>query len=384
MKIIADAAIPYVRHYFARLGELELLDGRAIDHAAVRDADILIVRTVTRVDADLLRDSRVGFVASATSGIDHIDTTFLADKGIGFAAAAGCNARAVAEYVLSSLFVLAEQQDRDPREQRVGIIGCGHVGSTLHRFLDACGLSCMVCDPPLQERGTDTDYEFVPLDEVRAADIISLHVPLIREGDYPTAGMLDGGFLDGVREKAVIINTSRGEVVDEEALIRFLDAKPGAAAVVDVWRDEPRINTELLRRVRIGTAHIAGYSTDAKLRGTRMVYERVCEFLQRQNEMNDPVLPGNDYYHLTLSGQDDIAAAVGMAILSSYDVRSDGASLAGILQLDDSDRADYFSGLRHDYPLRREFPAMHVDLKSCPGEIANILLRLGFQVDTRG
>lgn len=384
MKIIADAAIPYVRHYFAGLGELELIDGRKIDAAVARDADMLIVRTITRVDEALLGKSRVKFVATATSGIDHVDTSFLANRGIGFAAAAGCNARAVAEYVLSSLFVLAEQAGRDPREQRVGIIGCGHVGSALYRFLDACGIACMVCDPPLQERGADMEYDFVSLDDIRAADIISLHVPLVRDGDYPTAGMLDGGFLDGVREDAVIINTARGEVVDEEALIRFLNDNPGAEAVVDVWRNEPRINMELLRRVRIGTAHIAGYSTDAKLRGTRMVYDQACEFLQRQNEMNDPVLPGNDYYQLTLNEQDDVAAAVAMAVLSGYDVRSDSASLAAILQIDESRRGDYFTGLRHEYPLRREFPAMKIDLYSCPDEIAKTLSTLGFQVDVRG
>lgn len=383
MKIVADVAIPYVRYYFAGLGDLHLIDGRDIDADAVRDADILIVRTATRVDKDLLGNSRARFVATATSGIDHIDTSFLAERGVGFASAGGCNARAVAEYVLSSLFVLAERRDRDLRNQRVGIIGCGHVGSTLHEFLEACGVSCLVCDPPLQESGAGVRYDFVSLDEIRAADVISLHVPLVYEGDYPTAGILNGGFLEGTRRDAVIVNTSRGEVVDEDALIRFLNANPETAAVVDVWCNEPRINTELLRRVCIGTAHIAGYSIDAKVRGTRMVYDRVCEYLQRQNERNDPVLPGNDYYRLTLSGQDDVAAAVAMAVLSSYDVRSDSASLAGILQLEENRRGDYFAGLRDDYPLRREFPAMQVDLQSCPDESADILSRLGFHVNVR-
>jgi len=384
MKIVADAAIPYVRHYFAGLGELELVEGRAIDTAVVHDADILIVRTVTRVDENLLGNSRVGFVATATSGIDHIDLSFLAARHIGFACATGCNARAVAEYVISSLIVVAEQQGRDLLAQRVGIIGCGNVGATLHGLLRACGIACLVCDPPLQERGVDQGYEFVSLEEIRSADILSLHVPLVRNGGYPTEGMLDDCFLGDVRRDAVIVNTARGEVVDEGALIRFLDSASDAAAVVDVWRGEPRVNTELLRRVCIGTAHIAGYSIEAKLRGTRIIYKRVCEYLQRQNEMNDPVLPGDDYYHLTLSGQDDIAAAVAMSVLSAYDVRSDSAALAGIMQLEECSRGDYFAGLRNEYPLRREFPAMEVDLHSCPDEIADILSGLGFQINVRG
>lgn len=383
MKIVADAAIPYVRHYFAGLGDLQLIDGRDIDIDAVHDADILIVRTITRVDEALLGDSHVRFVATATSGIDHVDTSFLAERGIGIASAGGCNARAVAEYVLSSLFVLAEREERNLRDQRVGIIGCGHVGSALHGFLDACGISTMVCDPPLQKSGEDVRVDFVSLEEIRAADIISLHVPLIRDGDYPTAGLLDSAFLDNLRGDAVIINTSRGEVVDEDALMHFLYTNPEAAAVVDVWRNEPRINTELLRRVRIGTAHIAGYSIDAKVRGTRMVYDQVCQYLQRENEMDDPVLPGNGYYHLTLSEQYDFTGAVGMAVLSSYDVRSDSASLAGMLQLEENGRGGYFTGLRHHYPLRREFPAMQVDLYSCPDEVAHILSALGFQVNVR-
>lgn len=385
MKIVADGAIPSIRHYFAGLGELHLLDGRAINNTAVGDADILIVRTVTPVDAELLRGSKVRFVASATSGIDHVDTEWLAANGIGFAYAPGCNARAVAEYILSCLFVLAEQDGRDLRSQRVGIIGCGHVGSTVRRFLDACGIGHIICDPPLAERGAIADIEFQPLEAVRQADIITLHVPLEAAGPYPTADMINTTFLEGVRDNAVIINTSRGEVMDEAALVRFLDANAGAAAVIDVWRDEPFINTELLQRARIGTAHIAGYSSDAKQRGTRMIYDRIRTYLDRtDNDIHDPILPRNDFHSLALSDQVEPLEAAAMAVLSGYDVRSDGASLTGILDLEEGARGDYFDRLRNNYPLRREFPAMEVELQSCSPAVAETLSALGFRIMNEG
>ncbi len=381
MRIVADRAIPYIEHYFAGLGDLELLDGRAIDNAAVRDAEVLVVRTVTRVDANLLEGSRVGFVATATSGTNHVDTGWLAGNGIGFASAAGCNARAVAEYILSCLFVLADQDGRDLRSLRVGIVGCGNVGSTVRRFLDTCGIDSLVCDPPLAENGTAGGAEFMPLPAIRDADIITLHVPLETAGAWPTLDMIDGDFLAGVRDDAVIINTARGEVLDEEAVMRFLDARPAAAAVIDVWRNEPAINTDLLRRARLGTAHIAGYSHDARLLGTRMIHDRVCRFLRFEaDQPREPLLPGNEFPGLVLRDQDDVLEAAALAVLSSYDVRSDSASLRAILELERDDRADYFDGLRNHYPLRREFPAMQVELQSCSRQVGEVLSALGFQV----
>jgi erythronate-4-phosphate dehydrogenase len=381
MKIVADRAIPYIEHFFAGLGELQLLDGRAIDAAAVRDADILVVRSVTRVDAALLRGSRVAFAASATSGTNHVDAAYLAAQGIGFAAAAGCNARAVAEYVLSCLFVLAGENGREPDSRRVGIVGCGHVGGTLHQLLAACGIPALVCDPPLQESGARPDIDFVPLSALRQADIISLHVPLEHGGRHATAGMIDAAFLDGLHGDAVLINTARGEVLDEAALIRFLDAHPRAAAALDVWCNEPAINTELQRRARIGTAHIAGYSLDAKLRGTRMVYEQVCRYLDRPCDIQDPPLPRTDVPGLELREQANPLEAAGLAVLAGYDVRGDSAALARLPELEPGARADYFDGLRNDYPLRREFSAMSIDLYSCPEPVAATLSALGFRVE---
>lgn len=379
MKIVIDAAIPWGEYYFASLGEVVALSGREIDAAAVRDADVVVVRTVTRVDRALLEGSRVRFVASATSGTDHVDTDYLAAAGIGFAAAPGCNARSVAEYVLSSLCVLAGEDDVALDGRRAGIIGCGHVGTMVVQLLEASGISCLVNDPP-RARQYPREREWQSLDALRGADIISLHVPLVRDGEHPTRDLVDAAFLNDLKPGVILINTSRGEVVDEAALAAFLESGPRDAAVLDVWRGEPDINTALLSRVRLGTPHIAGYSTDAKLRGTCMVYAAARAFLGVTG--GAPAMPSlpDPGAGIRLAGLEDGAEAVAAAVLGSYDVRRDSNSLVRILGLREDRRGGFFGDLRNRYPLRREFPAMRVSAEHCSGSLVRRLRALGFQI----
>lgn len=379
MKIVIDAAIPWGEYYFSTLGEVTAVDGRALDAAVVRDADVLVVRTVTRVDRALLAGSRVRFVATATSGTDHVDTGYLEEAGIGFAAASGCNARAVAEYVLSSLCALAQQGELDLRGRRAGIIGCGQVGSRVAALLEACGIPCLVNDPP-RAGSHPQERDWRDLDAVLEADIVSLHVPLVRDGAHPTAGLADAGFLSRLRDDVVFINTSRGEVVDEGALNDFLRTRPGAAAVLDVWRGEPDIDTALLRRTRLGTPHIAGYSLDAKLRGTRMAFAAVRGFSGAAGTGPDaPALPPAGLDRLRLSGREDGLEAVATAVLAGYDVRSDSASLRQLLEVGEERRGAFFDTLRNHYPVRREFAAFGVELAHCPDTLGRRLEALGFQ-----
>ncbi len=374
MKIVADQAIPFIQHFFSPLGELQLIDGAQIDAAAVADADALLVRTVTRIDEHLLRESQLAFVGSATSGIDHVDTDYLAKRGIRFAHAPGCNARAVAEYVLSSLFVMADRQGFELADKQLGIIGYGHVGRQLESLLQSCGMRSRVNDPLLQEK--IGDHRFCELDEVLRSDVVSLHVPLSKAGRYPTYHLINADSLKRVKRDVILINTSRGGVVDEAALLAFKKQNLDAHIVLDVWDNEPDINTELLALTSINTPHIAGYSADARLAGTGML----CAAFEQAAVLKPPLLPESALGEISLDGFGSDMEAIQMAVLSAYDVRGDSGSLQQILGLDEQQRAAFFHDLRKHYPVRREFPAMRVRVKNARPGLEQKLIALGFKV----
>lgn len=380
MHIVADRDIPYIRQLFGSLGDLTLYNGRQITADCLLRADVLVVRTVTRITESLLEGSGVRFVATATSGHDHVDTEYLRRRGIGFARAPGCNARSVAEYVLSSLFVVAEQRQVNLAEKYVGIIGCGFAGSAVLALLDTLGIRSRVYDPLLQNSGTNIRLH--AFDEVIASDIITLHVPLTEQGAYPTRNMVDRQFLARLKPGAILLNTSRGEIADEQALMEFLDANPANSLVMDVWHNEPWINTSLLRRAAIATPHIAGYSTDAKIRGTWTVFKETCRFFGITCPVSVlPVPPAGRMNRIEMNGTDSDMDVVQAAVLAAYDVRADSAGLRQVLLLDEDARGDFFSGLRNNYPLRREFPALTVALAAQAGPLRRTLTGLGFNVE---
>ena len=380
MKTVADKDIPLVEYFFSRIGEVILVDGRRIDHELIHDADVLIVRTVTRVSGDLLRDSKVRIVASATSGVDHVDLALLREQGIGFVHAPGANARPVAEYVLSALCVLACQDGFDLREKQVGIIGCGNTGSYTLRLLQSMGVECLVNDPPLRERTGSDDYR--DLSEVLAADVITLHVPLVKAGTHPTINLVDESFLNSLKPDVILINTSRGEVMDEAALLPYLGSNPEARVVLDVWRNEPRIQMSLLDRITIGTPHIAGYSLDGKIRATELVFRQVCDILGEDGSGESVPYPGfkNFKTGISFTAIDDQSEILILAVLAGYDVRSDSASLRRMLALEESERSEYFDALRKSSTLRREFSSVTVGIPPGYPELKEQLTALGFEI----
>ena len=379
MKIIADENIPCVRQAFASLGEVTLLPGRGMHPEQVRDADLLLVRSVTRVDHALLEGSRVRFVGSATIGFDHVDRGYLQAQGIGFSTAPGSNATSAAEYVVSALMVLAERQGFDPAGKTVGIIGCGNVGSRVRRKLEALGMQCLVNDPPLQAQGGHDD--FVDLERVLQADVITVHVPLTRSGPHPTFHLVDAEFLARLRPGAVFINTARGAAVDNAALDGLLGARTDLSIVLDVWEGEPAINAGLLEKVDLGTPHIAGYSLDGKLRGTEMIYRAACEFLGTplQWSASSALPPGPS---LDLAGAGEPLDAARAAVLHCYDVRADDARLRYMLTLPPEERAACFDLLRKEYPVRREFAQTDLRATRPDARLEQLLTGLGFTVRT--
>lgn len=280
MKIVADADILDIESGFGEYGELLLRPGREIGPADVQDADALIVRSITRVDAALLEGSRVRFVATATSGTDHLDLDWLRRTGVTVADAAGCNANAVAAYVMAALQELAV-----PEDCCALIIGAGHVGTRVVHRLQRKGVTCRVADPFVKEHGVSAavrrDFDdrvpelaFSELDEALAeADIVSLHVPLTVVGPHTTHCLLNAERLSLLRPGSVLINTARGEVLDEVALKQRLRQRGDLQAVLDVFCGEPEIDREMIQLARIATPHIAGYSRAAKQAGTARVLD---------------------------------------------------------------------------------------------------------------
>ena len=379
MKIIADENIPCVEQAFASLGEVELLPGRGMQAGQVRDADILLVRSVTRVDERLLAGSNIRFVGSATIGFEHLDLEYLHGRGIGYSTAPGSNATSAAEYVISALLVLAERSGITFEAKTAGIIGCGNVGSRVLRKFTALGIDCQVNDPPLKMSGGHDGY--VELDAVLQADIITLHVPLFAGGANPTFHLLDEASLERLKPNAILINTARGAVVDNRALDYLLGRRSDLSVVLDVWEGEPDISMSLLEKVTLATPHIAGYSLDGKLRGTEMIYAAACNYFQRPLQWSAAdELPAEELLDTGAFIAGDVPGNIRKAVLDCYEVRNDDARLRAIRSLPDHQRSAYFDRLRKEYPVRREFQAKKIDATSIDASTQAVLRGLGFRI----
>ena len=279
MKIVADQDIFAAKPLFQRFGELVLLPGRRIRNSDLLDADALLVRSPTPVDRSLLQKTRVSFVGAATSGLDHIDGAWLERKGIKLAHSRGANARAVIEYCLGAIANLKLAGLVEAANQRVGVIGAGAIGDRLASLLLELGHEVVVCDPPLAEAGkAPANYDWEPFGAALDCDIVSLHVPL-HSGRHATAGLIGREALARLRPGAVLINASRGGVVDENALLARLAKGPPLHCAIDVWQNEPKVNAELARRASLATPHIAGYSEQAKWKASLMLARQLARHL---------------------------------------------------------------------------------------------------------
>lgn len=344
-----DENIPYATEAFSTLGEVRLCTGRSLSRDDLLDTDILVVRSVSKVNAQLLAGTPVRFVASATIGFDHIDRDFLQEQGIGFARAPGCNAVSAAEYVLAALSHWSLLWDKPLQGLSIGIIGHGNVGSRIRQLCERMGMHCVVNDPPLQEQGIEG---LQPLKTALACDIVTLHVPLTRSGAHPTFHLLDAACLAALSVDSLLINAARGGVVDEKALLARLQAHADLDVVLDTWENEPAINTALLQHTLLGTPHIAGYSLDGKVRGTEMVYHACCRFLRVEPSWKSPLTkPETLQWDMGVPRED---------ILAAYDICADDERLKALLLRRNKiiEAGAYFDRLRKTYPVRREFSGL--------------------------
>jgi len=379
MRILADENIPLIDDFFSSFGEIRRLPGRAIDRAALGDAEVLLLRSVTRADAGLLEGSRVRFVGTCTIGTDHLDLDYFRQRGIVWSSAPGCNARGVVDYVLGCLLSLAERQGVDLASRCYGVIGAGQVGGRLVEVLRGLGWRVLVCDPLRQatEEGAYVDLPTI----LRECDVLSLHTPLSREGEHPTWHLLGREQLESLRPGSWLINASRGAVVDNRALREVLRTRSDLQAVLDVWEGEPQVDVELAGLCHVATPHIAGYSLDGRLRGTAQIYRAFCEYLGVPARARlDELLPQPWLDELALDAGADPAWALAMLCRAVYDPRRDDADFRRSLQGDEQARRAAFDALRKQYPVRREIEGLRVRLVGESPQLGRMLRALGAEL----
>jgi erythronate-4-phosphate dehydrogenase len=378
MMIVADTKTAVAQEAFARLGEVRYLATSEISHSTIKDADVVLIRSETRVDRDLLEGTAVRFVGTATIGTDHVDLEYLRSRGIGFASAPGSNANSVAEYMVAALLEFARRKTIGLEGKTLGIVGVGNVGSKVLRNARALGMQVLLNDPPLAD--ASRDRQFLPLDALMDCDLITLHVPLTKEGPYPTHHLFDGRRLGRMKPGAVLINTSRGAVVNTEPLKSSLRSGRLGGAILDVWEREPDIDADLLSLVDIGTAHVAGFSLDGKLNAARMLFDAVCRHFGLEaawKEIQD--LPRTAVEQIPVPAVSAREETLRQLVLHCYDILVDDRQLRNIISIPAEKRSNHFHELRSGYPVRREFFNYTVKFSRPLTGLEPMLRTLGFQ-----
>ena len=361
LRIVADENIPLVAEAFGSFGSVQCVPATSLTRALVHDADVLLVRSVTRVDEALVAGSRLRFVGSATIGADHIDAAALDRAGIVFRHAPGSNAESVVEYVLAALLTLALRTGQPLREQQIGIIGCGNIGSRLAQRLPAFGARVLPNDPPLAGAAAaeGREHPYVSLERVLAeCDVVTLHVPLTATGPHPTRHLMGAAALAQLRPDAWLLNTSRGAVVSNAALRHALERGRMGEVVLDVWEGEPEPDSELLALASLATPHIAGYSWDGKVRGTLMLYHALVQALGLESRWDTAAaLASGPEDHLQLESPPPLPEFAWLHALTRqlYDIEQDDARMRSLRALPPAARAPAFRALRRTYPRRRAF-----------------------------
>lgn len=330
MKIVIDRDIPFIKGRISEEAEILYLPGSEIKRGDVADADALIVRTRTKCNRELLDGTNVRLVATATIGTEHIDIPWCLQNGIAVASAPGCNAPGVAQYVFASLF----RCGFNPDTHTLGIIGLGNVGSTMEEWARQMGIKTLVNDPPkyLNDNQPENHRDLKSL--LESCDAVTVHVPLTDEGEFPTLGLIGRKELEWMKPAGILVNSSRGGVVLEKDLMPFIrDGK--ISAIVDVWEKEPLINQDLLQMAAVATPHIAGYSLEGKMRGTRMALEAVSDILGLKVDLSGLECNPNDDLKITRT-----------LIESSYNPLEDSKRLKA--------NPGEFENLRNRYDYRHE------------------------------
>ncbi|MDL1893588.1 4-phosphoerythronate dehydrogenase [Sphingobacteriales bacterium CHB3] len=381
MLIVVDAKLPHASTAFGRFGDVRILPTKQISGQTIADADAVLVRSETKVNGDLLDGTKVRFVGTATIGTDHVDLDYLRKHNIAFASCPGSNANSVAEYVLAALLETSFKLGFALTGKTLGVVGHGNTGSRVAKKAEAIGMRVLLNDPPLARATGDARY--LPLDALMGADFVSLHVPLTTSGDDPTYHLFDEQRLSAMKVGSILINSSRGAVVDTPSLKKKIRDQHVRACVLDVWENEPDIDVEMLQSALIGTPHIAGYSHDGKVNATRMLQQALGEFLHQQ-VADGRVEDTRDLKEILLSQTDlPYEAMLRYAVRECYNIEEDDKRLRQLASFAPELRADYFRQLRANYPIRKEFHNYAVNPRSLPAETSDILCAVGFSLHSK-
>ena len=380
MKIICAETVLLGHEALSHAGKTVIIPDREITRNDLLDADALIVRSKTKINRELLHDTPVKFVGTATAGTDHIDAAYLEQRGIYWCGSPGCNANSVSEYLAAALLTLSRRHGFDLAGKTIGVIGCGNVGSRVVRKCEALGMNVLRNDPPLA--ATSTDPDFHPLETVLAeSDIITLHVPLVKDGPWPTARMADYRFFEQLKPGTLFINAARGSVCDYDAL---LDAKAAGAVsriVLDVWNPEPAFRTDVLKMTDLASPHIAGHSYEGKLNGTIACYNELCNFFEITKDWNIAAsLPEAEVQTLKVdcAGRDE-EEVLHEIISQIYDIEIDDRLIREAAVADEIDRARNFDTLRKNYRVRREFMNTKVAVQNASDSLYRKVKAMGFK-----
>lgn len=375
IRIIADNKIPFLKGVLEPFVNIEYYEGNKITKDKIKNADALIIRTRTKCNAELLEGTNVKFIATATIGIDHIDTDYCDRNNIKWSNAPGCNSSSVMQYVASALLTIAKKEKFSLQEKTLGIIGVGNVGNKIQEVAEIIGMEVLLNDPPRAIK--EKDNIFIDIETImKKSDIITFHVPLVREGKNKTYHLANDFFFDGLKRKPIIINSARGEVIKTSALINTIRNGNVSNVVIDVWENEPNINLELLSLIDLATPHIAGYSAEGKANGTAVSVNKINEFfkfgLQPEWYPENIPLPIEknkiDIDCNKISEQEILFEAVTKTYSIAYDEKVFRES------------PQKFDKQRGAYRIRREFNTFQLQLSNCQKTVIDKLLRLNFNV----
>lgn len=367
IKIIAEASVPYLRGVLEELGEVQYLPSEDFTPETIREADWLIVRSITRCDRALLEGSRVRLITSATIGYDHIDVDYCAEAGITWFNAPGCNAEAVGQYFGAMITMMVLNGRFEPRDKVLGIVGVGHVGRVIERYARALGMKVLRNDPPRAE--LEGDRDFVSLERLaKEADMITFHTPLTRSGKYATVGLLNDDFVSQLKRSPIIVNACRGAVTETNALIKGLENGKISDVVIDCWENEPNVSKELLKRAYLATPHIAGFSAQGKANGARISVQHGLDYFGLESSKISSMCPPSlEEPMMRLYSPIPLFEA----LLKSLDLRKADASMRnwGFL----------FEQLRREYVYPYE-PSAYRVLRSDIGAWAEAAEMIGFNI----